>query len=311
MTSLDAIDQWKPKFTKELAHGLSFGENPPNTYDSFGKYRAKTIARIIDINGLTKTNSSFIISNLKKIGFNIYELYRNPFVKVNEYKYRFDRIEKFLIGTKTIYQPQINFSKVLLPSNKYLMAARKIAYMICNEAIFYGDNFSWVYFKKQKDVYMFVNASDVDKYGIALFLKKVYTLFPFDSIFSEVSESIFLSYGINLNSVLEKFQNSISQPNGEIGVRESYEILRRSHYSNSMLADRIIERFKDFDIAFPNKYAKNWDDASGEEFNPTLTDGLAALGYFFLRLADNNDKVSELESLTYQKTLYKIRKVYN
>ena len=42
-------------------------------------------------------------------------------------------------------------------------------------------------------------------------------------------------------------------------------------------------------IPLPNGHSENWDDLNGTEFNPTITHGIAGLGYFFLTLINNRD----------------------
>jgi len=302
-----------PKFTKELAKGLGFGENPPNTYDSFGMYRAKAISGILKGEDIHRVSSYKIIKSLKKLGFNIYELYRNPFVEENEFKFNYAQFTKKLNEFKLKISLSINRKIDLLPKFRYFLAARKIGYLICNEAIFYGDKCTWMVYKTKDKRNIFCSANRKEKLGIALLLSGIYKIHPFDEVFRELSLMILNESTRNPIPPNDEYIRIYEEYSKEVELEESdtrtinletiiqsvdatYLLFQKEYYTNSMLADRIIARFLDLEIPFPNRYATDWSDANAGEFNPTLENGYAALGYFFLQLADVNEDLDALKS---------------
>lgn len=301
-----------PKFTKYLAKGLAFGENPPVLTESFGNYRAKIIAEILEKNWKNQNSwLSIVKQELQKKGFNTFELYRNPFPKDGEYKFRYDEIHKKIKKPPKL-GVDIDNAIELSPSQRFLKAAKIIAFIICREAIWYGDKCTWLSFKIEEDKneekkFFFTTLSNQEKLGIALFLAGMAWFCPDEGIFKNT-----LLGTLNLKDTgkdIEKIYNDLHKkypsklhsvtniPPNSTSVTSLYNNdFRRKLYTSNLLGDRIIEDFLDLNIPFPNAYVTSWGDELGGEFNPTLSEGLAALGYFFLGLSDKNKRIKDIIS---------------
>jgi HopA1 effector protein family/Phosphotransferase enzyme family len=318
-----------PKFTKVfktfknnkkiIFDGLAFAENPTEHAESFGNWRAKLIEKIIYDNWNSLDNENKIKyeieRKLKEKGFNIYELYRNPYPEKNEYKYRYDLLEGKNNKVGKLENPPLLDSGIIsslkyLPSQRFLKAARKIAFIVCREAVWYGNYCTWFAFKKNKkgEAY-FETVNDSEILGICLFLCQMWILSPNDPIFKDCTLGILHGFNLSernendsekcLTKIITLLKANPLSPvpstssNNHLGAIEIAELYKEefieSQKKSKFLADVLIEKYVDKKIPLPNGYSDNWSDLNGTEFNPTVTHGIAGLGYFFLTLIDNKD----------------------
>ena len=302
-----------PKFTKSFKNcdGLSFAENPTEATESFGNWRAKLIAKIIqnqcpDMDSISEI-SGVIQTGLKAEGFNLYELYRNPYPEKNEFKYRFDLVNDKLKSPPKLDSGIISSLKYL-PSQRFLKAARSVAFILCREAIWYGDYCTWISFKKDEEDEGYFSTVDTSEIlGIGLFIGHIANLCPSDLIFGDCLLGIVnifkgrkskISNEGCLKFIIKKLNETKLEPvfagNQTNNVSIEIQDLYRNEFSNSeskskFLADVLIDKYVDKKIPLPNGHSENWDDLNGTEFNPTITHGIAGLGYFFLTLINNRD----------------------
>lgn len=309
----DYLREGTPKFTKRFSpfDSLSFAENPSEKSVSFGMWRSQLIVNSIlpELARPTVTSALIkdkILHGLKEKNFNIYELYRNPYPEKNEYKYRFDLLEKKLKKPALLDSP-IDASIRYLPKQRFLKSARTVGFRLCREAVWYGSCCTWFCFKKDDDVKgYFTTASDTDLLGIALFLCQLAILCPQDGIFEDCTRGVMEFARENdqkeLDTLLEEIVTKLKtqpiatvQPNvpssaNSISDANLFgEELITFNAKSPFFADSLIERFIEKGIPFPNGYSESLDDPTRTEFNPTLTHGLTALGYFFLALSDNKN----------------------
>jgi thiamine kinase-like enzyme len=313
-----------PKFTKlfkkkkgslDTYDGLAFAENPPVSSESFGNWRAKLIAKMLGNNfsSFKTANeiSIFIKKGLNEMGFNIFELYRNPYPKISKFRYRYDILEEEdgKLNNPPLLDSGIISSMKYLPSQRFLKAARTVAFVLCREAIWYGDYCTWIGYKKDEDRKgFFETMNESELLGISLFLCYLTILCPTDSIFKECTYGILKSYSdfdekkkieewlsfiqdkLNMTKLspvpIDKGQND--NMNMEIGALYRNEFNQKESKSK-FLGDFLIEKYVEKKIPLPNGHSDNWKDLNGTEFNPTVTHGIAGLGYFFLTLIEGKD----------------------
>lgn len=323
------LDVGTPKFTKlfkkdvnasNTYDGLAFAENPPVSAESFGNWRGKLIAKMFDNNLAFFKNADDISIAIKRglneMGFNIFELYRNPYPKEHEYKFRYDLLEGISgkLNKPPLLDSGIISSLKYLPSQRFLKAARSVAFVLCREAIWYGDYCTWIGYKKDEEKKAFfetMNESEI--LGIALFLCYITILCPTDSIFKECTYGILKSYDFDENNDIEEWLRFIKDKLNttklspvtvtvETSQNDTININIRALFRNEFnqngakskfLADVLIEKYLDKKIPLPNGYSDNWNDLNGTEFNPTVTHGIAGLGYFFLTLIRSKDHTIE------------------
>jgi thiamine kinase-like enzyme len=308
-----------PQYTKRFIgyDGIAFAENPTISSESFGNWRAKLIEKVVIENLNTFKSANDIKVKIEEmfssLGFNIYELYRNPYTEKYEYKYRYDRLVNRLKANISL-DSGISGSLKYLPSQRFLKAARSIGFIICREAIWYGDYCTWLGFKKDKDKNnegYFTTLNESELLGIGLFLCYLWKLCPNDSIFKDCTIGILKTYiegkqniDISRDRCLTLLQDKLKtfplewqkSSNSPIDLLGGIEVqgLYNDEFKNPegksrFLADVLIEKYLDKRVPIPNGYADSWNDDTGTEFNPTVTKGLAGIGYFFLTLLENED----------------------
>ncbi len=329
----DLIRENTPKFTKKFiksnTKGLSFGENPIDSNESFGNYRAGLIADVLLQNGNWKDQNNWteiIKKYLFEKGFNLHEMYRNPTSSITEFKYRHDLLEEKLINPPFIGL-NININIELLPSQRFLKAAQYIAFTICREAIWFGDKCNWISFQKENKINKFVALNENEKIGIGLFLSAIAMICPYENIYRETSLGILnnielsgsddIKHSYSNKQVYEfflsRFQYNNPVPptisNSDNAIENIYFIFLNTwdnttskdpikNLANNfkkLLGDSIIEKNIEMNLPFPNAYANNWDDPIGSEFCPTFSHGLAGIGYFFLDLSE--DYINEVKNV--------------
>ncbi len=286
-----------PRFTKQLATGLGFAENPYIDVDSFGNMRAGIAAKSMVKNWHKKNDEivSGIIEDFAEEGFNTYELYRNPNFGKNEYKYRFDLFGKIKAYFK-IKRPPANQLR-LNKKKSFLDAARHIAFIICKEAIWYGNYCNWLSFRiNSHNEPQFQLLNQEEKVGVGLFLAGMSILCPEDFIFLDIAKGCYSEKQIADSSLtphdvyklyceLIQAQNILYEPSNNVDSFY-YDMFTKPEKSWGLIAHDIIATYFDKGIPFPNAYCKDWNDENGTELCFTLTHGLAALGYFFMGLSE-------------------------
>lgn len=292
--------------------GISFGENPIDSTESFGNVRAKLISQVL----LKKNhwdNPSDWVNIIKKgfidEGYNIFELYRNPYPKQNEFKYRFDLLQERL-RSGFVFEPNYSPYAEFLSGNRYLEAAKKIGFLICREAIWFGDWCNWFSFKKvgsaERPIYQALDQND--KLGVGLFIAGLSLLCPDEHVFRKVAlgANNFRQkdklheqelYELSEQELYEKYLNEFKLPQISEFKNDLISTLyndlfrqRKDILAKELIAANIISRHLDMNIPFPNAYVADWNERFGSEFNPTITHGLAALGYFLLDLSEQKAK---------------------
>ncbi|WP_428665880.1 T3SS effector HopA1 family protein [Runella sp.] len=317
----DYLRNSTPKFTRALRRGIdgeklkgvAFGENPVSSSESFGNWRARLLAEIAlshwNLMGDAEKMTNKLRSGMAEQGFNVYEMYRNPFPSANEFKYNtlnnnFDKLPNLDFAFKG--------SELYLPSLRYFNAARKIAFIICREAVWYGKHCTWFSYKKdEKKAEFFETLTGPELHGIALFLSGLATIYPGDLFLIECVDGIFQNedaYIINSRPE-EKYDwvyNTITGENlfpapvkfqFEKNIGE-FEINNLGNNPEDAMrrGDAIIEQYLDNNLPLPNAYGNK--HIFNSEFNPTITRGLAAIGYFFLMLADvGTDRIKAFQSV--------------
>lgn len=303
-----------PKFTSQLKckvrgklaimKGVGFAENPVSSSESFGNWRARLIAEIAIKNWGSNANelSEALKQGMNAKGFNIYKMYRNPFPSKHEAKYNtFDDL-----GEIPILNYHYEGAEVFSPAFKYFNAARKIAFTICREAVWYGKYCTWFAYKKDNNGLAFFETLSSDELrGVALFLSGMALVYPNDFIFKSCVDGImkskksFNALGDDLEkkykficNLLEKKLPSTSIPlEGSIGQYNIQDI--QDTVQAKRLGDAIIAQYIEANLPLPNAYGNQ--SIFNAEFNPTITHGLAAIGYFFLMLADvGNGRIEPL-----------------
>jgi HopA1 effector protein family/Phosphotransferase enzyme family len=318
------LDTGTPKFTKlfkkiknraDIYDGFAFAENPSESSESFGNWRAKIISKMLanNLNSFKTAEdlSKFIKQGLNKMGFNIFEFYRNPYPKEFEYKFRYVLLEgeNGKLENPPLLDSGIISSLKYLPSQRFLKAARSVAFVLCREAIWYGDYCTWIGYKKDEDGKgYFETMNKSESLGIALFLCYITIFCPTDSIFKECTYGILKSYRdfdekkdikewldfIKTKLKVKKLLPVLSETSQidllNIEIRALYrDEFNQNEAKSKFLADVLIEKYVDKKIPLPNGYSDDWNDLNGTEFNPTVTHGLAGLGYFLLTLIGSKD----------------------
>lgn len=303
------------KLTQKKFGGLAFGENPLVVDQSFGKWRANIIAQILVDNWTSANWLRVVKRELLQRGFNIHEMYRNPFDTQDEFSFRYDLLEERLKNVPKAGSDLANTIE-LLPSQRFLKAAQKIAFVLCREAIWYDNVCTWIAFKldAEKQPY-FETVTACERDGIGLFLAGMAMLCPNEQIFYQTAYGAYLSsaeqdcprpsltaeelYDIFLSN-LKTCTQPPAPPKGSAPVSldsdtvrtvlDTYKIdFQKPLYSSVLVADSIISKYLDKNLPFPNAFGIDWDDEYGSEFNPTLLQGLAGLGYFFMDLSEQKD----------------------
>ncbi len=282
-----------PKMTKELLPGLSFAENPVVPDDSFGNIRAEIIANAI----INKWGESKIVIKegiykaFEEKGYNTYELYRNPFLGKKEFKFRFDLFNR---GIESSIYENLNYLK-LNRKQYFLDVAREIAFLICREAIWYGDYCNWLSYKgdEGKTGFWLLTEEEKEKSGVGQFLAGMYKLCPGESIFSFVAKACYPEQEDSLDgkSIYDVYREYFRGEKRAFNVSEIgylYQLIRQEVHIQfpELVAQELVNKYFSEGIPLPNAYAKDWNDGkNGTEICFTRTHGLAAIGYFFMDLA--------------------------
>lgn len=298
---------------------MSYAENPPHATLSFGTWRAQLIAEAIgddflattipasSIPSLRRQLKEKITDTLQREGFNVFELYRNPFPSEGEFKYRIDKFADRL-ETPALLDVGLGTSITFLPQQRFLKAARDVGFTLCREAVWYGDACTWFCFQKDEaGAYLFATATRAEQLGIALFLAQLALLCPQERIFVECLRGCFPDYSEPLKECIEKIVDAIRNLPSQLAVPTTnqtvdYLVLRAVLYGSLDAAERrkslplaeaLLTKYINRRMPFPNGYVVDANNLVSSEFNPTLTHGLAALGYFFLLFVENPDVTIE------------------
>lgn len=313
-----------PKFTKVFKDpsqtvfgGLAFGENPLVVDQSFGGWRAKLIAKILVDNWTSPDWLRVVKQELLRLGFNIHEMYRNPFDTQSEFSFRYDLL-KDKLKTPPKAGSDLASTIELLPSQRFLKAAQTIAFVLCREAIWYGNVCTWIAFKLDAEkMPYFETVSPCERDGIGLFLAGMAILCPNEPIFYQTAYGAYIDsakkgrlpsklsaddlYKIFLSNINtcpppplpKEDEETDADPLESATIRtilDTYNIdFKKPLYTSILVADSIISKYMDKNLPFPNIFGKGWNDEYGSEFNPTLLQGLAGLGYFFMDLSEQED----------------------
>jgi hypothetical protein len=189
------------------------------------------------------------------------------------------------------------------PSLRFLNAARKIAFIICREAAWYGKSCNWLAYKKEGEEAYFETLNKSELQGMALFLTGMSILCPNDFIFRNCADGCnCFSKPPNANKVFYKEicelleKKKLNRPEKDILFEKNIgniDITSLNGQVSAIFGDSIIEQYLNTNMPLPNAYGST--SIFNSEFNPTITHGLAAIGYFFLMLADfGNDRIKPL-----------------
>ncbi|MEZ0609398.1 phosphotransferase [Fibrella sp. WM1] len=302
-----------PHFTKKVKGfgGLSYGDNPAEAMQSFGTARAQLIAEAVGpyfepTAQQSKPRDEFhlkgqMIDALAIAGYNVFELYRNPFPKAGEFKHRIDKLA-WRLRKPALLDVGLGAALAFMPQQRFLKAARDIGFVICREAIWYGNRCTWFCFKKMADGNVgFETASEADRLGIALFLGQLAKICPYERMFEECFRGCLTGRWQKLDAALKTVQHKLANQRVAVSeIKESitYKVLQsvlfqkvthRPLMLKMPLADMLLAKYVDSRMPFPHGYIQSTNEVAHTEFNPTLTHGLAALGYFFLLFLDNID----------------------
>lgn len=310
-----------PKFTRKIIInrkpllGLGFAENPVDSSESFGNWRAKLMSKIIldnwKKNQTLEEVNLYLLKELAKLGFNTREMYRNPFPSSTEFKYDTAFLDgNFDENFKIKFESNMDGFVQYMPSSRFLKAARFFAFNVCKEALWYGNYCTWIAFKKDDydENYYFEAISEDEKLGIALFLSGIYKIFPNETIFKKFYSAILHSYN-NLSDydcILKYIIDNEIDIKIEINDFSDYNLgdwdLNKIESKSEIIGDQLIEKYINKNYPFPNGYSENSEIELDSEFNPTLKHGISGLGYFFLMLAYNKSetRIHSIDSIIKQ-----------
>lgn len=307
-----------PYFVYKIAPGVGFGESPLDSIeDSFGSFRTGKIAKYITSQKpWQKPQKSLVyllpglLCSLEKVeNFNLKAFFRSPNTHFFNNLPLYNRNENFFFS-EPAKQGGLNNGK-----EKYLNAAMKIAFIICNEALWISKNkCNWVSIDKiNKNKYKALDESIYyGRLGIAFFLSTILN-FRYNPLLEQTALSA--SEKSNIKEV-----ENISFSDSWVKQKESVGLFKNVAQLNFLTENTFQpKKFKDFtsndsfDLDFPKiiptlKNEQSDDDKTEAEktgnrlityldddkplqnnfgndlFCPTLADGLSGYGYFFLRL---------------------------
>ncbi|MCU0350536.1 MAG: T3SS effector HopA1 family protein [Flavobacterium sp.] len=291
----DILRKDTPIFTKRLADGIGFAEDPYFADKSFGKQRALLITQILMRDEIKKLSndktqlSKAIVKNLSEKGYNTKEFYRNP---NTNYKYDFDYIN----SNSRIKQLNTPFWGIH-ERKKYLEVAINYAKNLCEKAIYLDDKYTWITFdatfdstsEKAVDGH-FRLVNNEEKSYIQYFLqylslfvenKQYYQGFCSDikinikveldkfKLITTIKKNIFSIYN-NENRTTNHIKNVLKN----WGKNDSFEEIESN--DSMIIADYLIENFENTGLQLRNGFGTY-------DFCPTQN-GITSLGLFFLAL---------------------------
>jgi hypothetical protein len=275
-------------FTKKTSlTGISFGEEPPVRSSSFGKYRADIMADIyIDYYRSLKYSKksgrliNFFHKKLAEFGFNTKDFFRNP---NTNYPYAFSVFSK-----KTPYKRQVAGHA----ADKYLTWALNAGKLICKQAIIIEQrgilNCCWMSIIEDEFQYAGYQLTDDSfaegRLGIVYFLAKLYSYFPHEYIFKDISEIVLADIQSSSHLLSETSVFYINQARQWLKTGKRLLNLKSSrNYLQVFQSESILTRI-DAMLDMTNTYSVVGNEAP----QPIIKKGYAGIGLILFAIYEND-----------------------